>query len=179
MGDRLRHAQHVVRVGVVFAVVLVIFLVARSQLIPSDFGVYGYYRAGALNDSRALPVVHAGRVACLECHDGTYDPPEPDEEAAPRKPLPKSLTAKDNKHSILSCEACHGPLKFHVDDTEKDVSKVAADSLCLNCHQQIGGRPRSQPQVMAATHEKDDPAKQTCVSCHLPHWPKTEEAAGN
>ena len=37
-------------------------------LVPSDFGVYGFYRAGALNDVKARPIAYAGRAACEECH---------------------------------------------------------------------------------------------------------------
>ncbi len=178
MGDRFQHARHVVRVGVVFVIGFIGFLFARSTLIPPDFGVYGYYRAGALNDIKARPIVYAGRQACLECHDGMYDPPEPDESAPPRKPSVKPLTAQDNKPSTLRCEGCHGPLKSHIDDTEKDVPKVADDRLCLGCHRQLAGRPKSQPQVIPATHKTGDPMRKTCVSCHTPHWPKTEDASG-
>ena len=84
MGDRLQHARHVVRMAAVLAVGLVAFLIARSALIPPDFGVLGYYRAGALDDIKALPIVYAGRTACMECHDGTYDPPEPEAESPGR-----------------------------------------------------------------------------------------------
>ena len=82
MGDRFRHVRHVFRVGVVLGVGLVAFLIARAAAIPSDFGVLGFYRAGALDDNRALPIVYAGRTACLECHDGTYDPPAPETTAS-------------------------------------------------------------------------------------------------
>ena len=74
MGDRFQHARHVFRVAAVLSVALVAFLIARSALIPSDFGVFGYYRAGALDDIKALPIVHAGRTACLECHDSLRSP---------------------------------------------------------------------------------------------------------
>ena len=178
MGDRFGHAQHVFRVGVVLGVGLVAFLIARSAAIPSDFGVFGYYRAGALDDNRALPIVHAGRTACVECHDGIYDPPELDVEVPARlvaatKPLDP---ARDNKHFKLNCEACHGPLQKHVADEDKAIAvpKVASDHLCLGCHRKVAGRPGFQPQVVPAVHSndvgKDDNG---CAGCHKPHWPKT------
>lgn len=178
MGDRFRHARHVLRVGAVLGVGLVAFLIARWALIPSDFGVYGFYRAGALNESMALPIAYAGRTACLECHDGAYDPPEPEDETKARKPAVKIPLdpAKDNKHFTLPCEACHEPLQKHVDDSDKEVLKVASDGLCLGCHRTLVGRPKSQPQVVPADHKKsDDRTKAGCVSCHKPHWPKTED----
>ena len=176
MGDRFRHAQHVFRMGVVLGVGLVAFLIARSAAIPSDFGVLGYYRAGALDDIRALPIVHAGRAACLECHDGTYDPPEPADAATAKKIASTTPAdpAKDNKHFRLNCEACHGPLQKHVDDQEKPVPKVAADALCLGCHHTLAGRPTTQPQVVPALHTNDVGTNTDgCVGCHKPHWPKT------
>jgi hypothetical protein len=178
MGDRFRHARHVVRVGAVLAVGLVVFLVARSALIPPDFGVLGYYRAGALDDVRAQPIAHAGRAACMECHDGTYDPPEPEDVVPAGKAV---LTTpldpvKDNKHFKLNCEACHGPLQKHVADEDKEmaVPKVASDALCLGCHRTLVGRPKTQPQVVPAVHTNDVGEKTDgCSGCHTPHWPKT------
>ena len=38
MGDRFRHARHLLRVGAVLALGFVAFLFARSALVPSDFG---------------------------------------------------------------------------------------------------------------------------------------------
>jgi hypothetical protein len=174
MGDRFQHAQHLLRVAILLALGLVVFLIARRTLIPSDFGVYGYYRAGALNDIRAQPIAYAGRAACNECHDGAYDPPEPEEGTPARKDLLKPLTVDDNKHAPLRCEACHGPLQKHIDDTEKDVPKITTgDRLCLGCHLELRGRPKSQPQIVPAVHEKDGPkSKEGCVACHTPHWPK-------
>ena len=184
MRDRFRHHQHVFRVGVVLGVGLVVFLIARAAAIPSDFGVLGFYRAGALDDNRARPIVHAGRTACLECHDGIYDPPAPGREASV-KALASVVVpldpVKDNRHFRLTCEACHGPLQKHVVDEDKQlpVPKVGSESLCLNCHRKVAGRPRSQPQVVPAVHANDvGQMKDGCVGCHKPHWPKTARKAG-
>jgi len=177
MGDRFQHARHVFRVAAVLSVALVAFLIARSALIPSDFGVLGYYRAGALDDIRALPIVHAGRAACLECHD-SYDPPAPPDDGRGKTLVVKASLdpSRDNKHFRLNCEACHGPMQKHVDDQEKPVPKVASDDLCLGCHRTLAGRPKIQPQVVPADHKKSgDEKKDACVACHRPHWPKTSD----
>lgn len=181
MGDRFRHAQHVFRVGIVLAVGLVAFLLARAAAIPPDFGVLGFYRAGALDDNRAQPIVHAGRTACLECHGGTYDPPDPPREASATVATAAVLDPiKDNRHFRLNCEACHGPLQKHVADEDKvlPVPKVASGTLCLNCHGKVSGRPPFQPQVVPAVHANDvGDMVDGCVGCHQPHWPKTARKA--
>jgi Cytochrome c554 and c-prime len=181
MGDRFRHARHVFRMGVVIGIALVVFLIARAAMIPSDFGLLGYYRAGALEDNRAHPIVYAGRAACLECHDGVYDPPAPGDPAFDLA-LTAAAASDDplhgNKHAQLNCEACHGPLQKHVADEDKElpVPKVAADALCLGCHLQIAGRPAFQPQVSPIPHTTDvGETTAGCVGCHTPHWPKTAQ----
>jgi hypothetical protein len=174
MRGRFGHAGHVVRVALVFAVGALAFLIVRHALVPSDFGKYGFYRAGALDDARARPIKYAGSKACDECHAGTY---EPDDDAKPAKAKadldPVDLLT-DNKHRQLRCEACHGPLAAHIDDLDKPVAKVANDKLCLGCHREITGRPKSQPQVVFGDHGDKDP----CVSCHRPHRPRTDEEKG-
>jgi cytochrome c7-like protein len=169
MRGRFRHAGHVLRVAALFFFGFVAFLIVRAILIPPDFGVYGFYRAGALDDAKARPIKFAGRAACEECHAGTYDPPDDDAKAVA---LAKEDPVKDNKHITLNCEACHGPLAVHADDPEKPVSKVGNDKLCLRCHLELKGRPSIQPQVIPGDHGDNDP----CVSCHKPHRPKTDES---
>jgi len=165
MRGRFRHAEHVLRVAALFFFGFVAFLVLRSVLIPKDFGVYGFYRAGALDDIKARPPAFAGRAGCEECHSGTYDPPDTDKEAVAKF---KDDPVKENKHFQLNCEACHGPLFKHADDPETaKVEKVGADKLCLRCHLELKGRPSSQPQVIPGDHGDNDP----CVSCHKPHRP--------
>src|SRR5205823_1356173 len=103
MRGRFEHAGHVMRVAAIFAIGLSGFLVLRWILVPRDFGLYGFYRAGALNDNRARPPAHAGRAACEECHSGVYDPPDgakPDADIVVKTaglawPVDKDV---DNKH---------------------------------------------------------------------------------
>lgn len=175
MRGRFRHAEHVLRVAALFAFGFIAFAVVRSFLVPSDFGVLGFYRAGALDDIKARPIAYTGRAACEECHAGIYDPADdaPPPEGGERIlatgwPVEKEA---DNKHYILSCDSCHGPLAAHAEDPEKPVPEVGKDKLCLTCHLEVTGRPKEQPQVLPGDHGENDP----CVSCHRPHRPRTDE----
>ena len=172
MRGRFQHIGHVLWVAALFGVGTAAFLVLRWAMVPKDFGEYGFYRGGALEDIKARPIAYAGRVACEECHAGTYEPPDdaPERTAAEIAEAAADPVA-DNKHLVLRCEACHGPLAAHADDPEKPVPKVAKDRLCLTCHRQMPGRPESQPQVIPGDHGDNDP----CVSCHKPHRPRTDE----
>jgi hypothetical protein len=176
MKGRFEHANHVVRMAGVFLAGTVLFLIIRAALIPDDFGTLGFYRAGALDEIRALPIAYAGRPACEDCHSGTYlslfEDAVETAEADPKK---------DNGHSVLRCEACHGPLAFHaVDKKAEDEGKkgsgrkvpvVTNDKLCLGCHREIAGRPAFQPQVIPVDHGASD----ACETCHRPHRPRTDE----
>ena len=62
-------------------------------------------------------------------------------------------------------------MAFHIDATDKAVPKVGSDTLCLVCHGQVTGRPKTQPQVVAGDHGGTD----SCISCHRPHRPRTDE----
>jgi predicted CXXCH cytochrome family protein len=171
----VRHTTHVVRVALLFLAGMTVFLIARRAFVPPDFGTLGFYRAGTLDDVKAHKIAYAGAKACDECHAGTYDGevagPSAKNQAAP---LPAAFDPrKDNKHSVLRCESCHGPLAFHIDEP-KAVAKVGADKLCLGCHRQITGRPSTQPQVVPGDHGGTD----SCISCHRPHRPRTDEDKG-
>ena len=92
MGVLFGHKGHLVRVAGLFVAGVLAFLVLQAFLVPKGFGVYGHYRAGALEENRARPVAFAGRAACVECHS---DVPE---------------AMKGGRHAAIRCEACHGPL---------------------------------------------------------------------
>jgi hypothetical protein len=182
MPSRFRHATHIVRVAAVFGVGFLLYLIVRQAFIPYDFGVYGFYRAGAFGEVAGLPLAFAGSASCEGCHVGKYESDFADPAAPPPDPV------KDNRHSVLRCESCHGPLAFHAREKEADekreaegkpaddspdrpVPTVSADKLCLGCHREVTGRPAMQPQVVAVDHGADD----TCESCHRPHRPRTDE----
>jgi len=150
MRNLLRDAEHLFRLAGVFAALLVVFLVARAVFTPEGFGVYGHYRAGALEEVRAREIHFAGRAACLDCHEDI------------------AAVKKNAKHAGLGCEACHGPLQAHVADPSAVVpQKPDAKALCLVCHMENLAKPRDFPQINPKEHADDD----HCIRCHNPHAP--------
>jgi len=150
MRELFRDAEHLLRLALLFAALLVVFLAARAVFIPAGFGTYGHYRAGALADSRSHPLMFAGHAACLDCHE--------DVDAA----------KKAGKHAGVACEACHGPLESHVADPAT-VAPETPDpkSLCLVCHLENLAKPKGFPQIEPADHAGD----LSCIKCHSPHTP--------
>jgi hypothetical protein len=141
---------HLVRVLLLFAAGLLAFVGLKALLVPKGFGLYGHYRAGALDDNRARPVSYAGRAACGDCHD--------DKPAALAK----------GKHAHVGCESCHGALAVHAQDPEAlKPALPAVPALCLRCHQKAAGRPASFPQIDPADHAGEN----RCTECHSPHDP--------
>ena len=51
MSGRFGHSGHVLRFAALFVVGFIAFVVIRASMIPKDFGVLGFYRAGALDDA--------------------------------------------------------------------------------------------------------------------------------
>ena len=146
------HYEHLVRVAVLFGAAVLVFILVQGFLVPDDFGTYGHYRAGALDDNRNRPFVHAGRAACVECHS---DVPE---------------SAAGGGHAAIRCEACHGPLARHAEDPAVEPGRPDAATLCARCHAAIAARPAGFPQVDVADHS----AGEVCLTCHTAHNPGME-----
>ncbi len=51
-----------------FAVVVLLFFVARYFLVPESFGKYGHYRYNSVIENQSKPMNYAGKEACKECH---------------------------------------------------------------------------------------------------------------
>jgi len=150
MRESLREKEHLFRVAVLFIAGIFVFLVARAVFVPADFGKYGHYRAGAIDDIRSQAPAFAGRAACADCHTD----------------IPPVLAA--GKHARLGCEACHGASAKHADAPEKGKpAKLDARGLCLTCHMASVAKPKKFPQVDPAQHGEGAP----CTSCHTPHDP--------
>jgi hypothetical protein len=154
MADRFGHKGHLVRVAALFAAGLVAFFVLRALFVPEGFGVYGHYRAGAIEENRVHPVAFAGRAACVECHSD----------------VPGAM--KGGRHEAVRCEACHGPLAGHAGDpAEKKAARPDSRVLCARCHAANVARPARFPQVEVADHAGGE-ACTTCHGAHRPDQPK-------
>ena len=145
-----RSYEHVVRMAGLFAMGFALFLFVRWIMVPSDFGVYGFYRAGALTDNTTRPMAYAGRESCAECHDPVIE------------------ERKGSKHEKIGCEACHGPLATHVSGDVVSPAKPDPKTVCAPCHSKMDGRPVKFPQLDFKDHSGDA----LCVDCHKPHSPK-------
>ena len=145
-----KHYEHVIRVGAVFAFGFLVFVIVRQILVPPDFGLYGFYRAGALDDVRARPVSFAGHETCAVCHSDVVD------------------SQKDSRHAKVNCEACHGPLAKHAGgEFDPKPKTLNPRTLCLTCHVKMDGKYAGFPQIDPEEHFGDV----ACTSCHQPHHP--------
>lgn len=151
MTPRSGEYTHLVRMIGLFAVGIAAFLLVRWMLVPSDFGVLGHYRAGAVADNMSRPVKFAGQQACVGCHNDIAE-----------------LRAK-GRHAGVSCESCHGALAAHAQNPE-GVKPVKPDprKTCIVCHTAGISMPKTFPQVVPAEHAPDGP----CNACHVVHNPK-------
>lgn len=146
----LRESEHLVRLAVVAAVLVVAFLGIRKAVVPAGFGKYGHYRAPALDEISARPISFAGHEACEGCHDE------------------QSKTKSQGKHVQVACEGCHGPLAGHAGDPMANKAmKPDPATLCVRCHEADSAKPKTFPQVISRDHA----GGVSCISCHNPHSP--------
>jgi hypothetical protein len=152
MKPRSEDYLHLLRMAGLFVIGISTFLLLRWAMVPAGFGVYGHYRAGALDDNMARPVKFAGQAACIECHPGQAE-----------------LRAT-GRHARVGCEACHGALAAHA-AAPVQVKPIKPDprKTCVICHTASISKPKSFPQVDPAEHAPEGP----CTACHVqPHSPK-------
>ena len=150
---RFKDAEHLLRLAALFVIGLLVFGVARAELVPAGFGKYGHYRAGAIDDIRAKPISYAGQSACVDCHSDIAQ-----------------LRAQA-RHKNISCESCHGPLAKHADAPDALVPKLPdARPLCIHCHAANTGKPKQYPTVNIKDHAGDE----SCLTCHKPHDPRIQ-----
>jgi hypothetical protein len=147
---RYDDVKHLIRLAALFLFGLMAFLVVRALMMPVGFGVFGHYRAGALDDNRTRPVRYAGQAACLDCHADAAE------------------ARAGGGHARVSCESCHGPLAGHAAEPDTTAARRPDPRLtCLRCHSSNPARPRRQPQIVVKDHAEEGP----CTACHQPHRP--------
>jgi uncharacterized CHY-type Zn-finger protein len=145
-----KDVEHLVRLAALFLGFVLMFAIVRAEFVPVSFGTLGHYRANAIDDVRARPIVHAGQAACAECHTDVV-----------------GLRAQ-SRHKSIACESCHGPLARHADGSdEQKPARPVATPLCIHCHAANTGKSHRYPTVDI----KDHAGGQSCVTCHKPHNP--------
>ena len=151
MTGRPRHYAHVVRALGLFVGGFAVFIIVRQILVPAAFGVYGFYRAGALDDARAKAPLYSNGTLCLDCHADV------------------GKAREGSRHEKLNCEACHGPLAKHATgDVDAKPDALNPRLLCQRCHTKQAGLPKGFPSVVVKDHAGDN----LCTDCHQPHHPK-------
>ena len=142
--------QQITSLCILFFIAITVFITARKYFIPPTFGLYGHYRAAAVDEIKTKETKYAGAELCADCHDEIY-----------------ALKAK-SYHKNISCEVCHGPAAKHADDPTESKPEIPHDrSQCVICHDYNLARPTGFPQIIASQH---NPGK-FCTQCHQPHNP--------
>jgi DmsE family decaheme c-type cytochrome len=107
--------------------------------------------------------------ACKACHDEIYT-------AWEKTPHWKTTLDTKGGPSKMGCQGCHGPAANHVADPS-DKSKLflfdkhsakEINEKCLSCH-------ANGAQHMNALNSEHEKANVSCIDCHSPHHPKTQE----
>jgi hypothetical protein len=153
MGRRFKDVEHLLRLAALFAAGILVFTIARAELVPKGFGTLGHYRPGAIDDNRAKPIAYAGQLACAECHGDVV------------------ATRALARHRAIACETCHGPLAKHADAPDQlTPQRPNATPLCVRCHAANTGKPKRQPAVDINAHAGGE----SCLTCHKPHDPRIQ-----
>jgi len=151
-----RDIEHLIRLAVVMAIVLIGFIVLRSAVVPRSFGQYGHYRGAAIAEVAARAPVFAGHEVCEACHAEVVE------------------QKKVGRHVVIPCETCHAAQGRHADDPASvKPEKLDTAVLCARCHERNSAKPKSFPQVVSAEHSSG----LACDTCHQPHRPKIEAQA--
>jgi excinuclease UvrABC ATPase subunit len=139
------------RLAIAFTIFIALFLLVRHLLTPDTFGEYGHYRGAALIDN-AKPEIHfSGQQACFACHQVVED------------------LKKEDVHSDIHCETCHGPGQKHVLSSNKaDILKPNSRDFCASCHKLNAAKKKDAiNQVDLKIHN----VEKNCIECHNAHQP--------
>lgn len=143
---------HLKRAFTLLAILIFLFIIIRSIVVPASFNQYGWYRGDSVKEQRNFIVNYAGSATCQDenCHNSIY-----------------SVWIGD-RHKTVNCETCHGPAMKHALNPRETLTP-ANDSrdFCGKCHFERIARPENFPQINPDEHGED----LRCVYCHNPHKP--------
>ena len=167
--------QQIKRLLLVFAVLIISFLIVRILLKPKSFGETGHFRQLAILENTEKPLKYAGRSKCNHCHESERE------------------DFSYGYHEKMMCEVCHGPGLKHATYAGLFKNSKLPDSLvlfkprerkyCAVCHDKNAGRIKITSdtidnsmikQVSIMEHHLIDQktkAEFKCIDCHNPHLP--------
>ena len=152
--------SHVWRPLYIVLGVIVLVLLARTILVPKDFGIgergymYGWHRKGNEADWKAVQVKYKTMEYCKDCHEDKYN------------------DLRQSPHAAIQCENCHGPALGHPDDPATLTIDRHRD-LCIRCHASLPYKASGRGAIRGINPETHHPEAE-CVLCHYPHNPKLE-----
>ena len=148
-----RSPQQVYPLALFFLLGIAALIGARYFLVPETFGMYGHYRAAAVDEEREQTPVYAGYTACGDCHIDVFE------------------AKAHSGHVNLSCETCHGPSREHIMSDAEILPEIPRNrEFCELCHGYNPARPSGFPQILITSHF---PAE-ACLDCHDAHSPVIE-----
>ena len=153
--------NHVWRPLYLVIVVIALFLLVRTLVVPEDFGrhesgyLYGWHRKGNEAEWQQVKVKFQTTAYCKDCHSENYD------------------SIRNSPHGIIPCEDCHGPGMAHPDDPAK-LPIDRSRQLCLRCHAQLPSPSSGRSGIRGIDPAGHNPEAE-CSLCHAPHNPSLAE----
>jgi hypothetical protein len=143
--------QHVKRALLLLGVVIIVFLIVRSIMVPESFGKYGWYRGNSVNDNMNFKVEYSNSNKCADCHKNIYS------------------VWTNASHKTVNCETSHGQSEDHINNI-RIMPQPVNDSkeFCGLCHFKRVARPSEFPQI---DPESEHGEGLRCTYCHNPHKP--------
>lgn len=141
---------------------IILFLVVRAFIVPSDFKAkngdykYQWHRIGNEEEWKNFKVKHQGRDYCKDCHSLQYS----------------KIVA--SKHALVQCENCHDPAIEHPVNPQK-LKIDKSRELCLRCHARLPYRPVNYAELSSGPIQlkMQDPEQHNpgveCTVCHDVH----------